>query len=348
MSNNLIETIAIIQGGKGSEKEISYKTSLSLQQAMKNLGYSYTLLEADDDLSQNLRHQKITKAILAVHGQYAEDGILQGLLEYLKIPYTGSGVLASSVCMDKIIFKKIITSLNIATPKYCSTSSTRVRPPLSKRGGSDPCTQEEGADPEAFLSPEAFLKKLGLPLVVKPSRGGSSVATFIVKKESEYLEAINKVLQVDSQVLIEQYIEGTEITIPFFDNTFLSPIEISAKKGFYDYKNKYTKGCTNYKILDKPNQDNINTPLPKDLKLSYLSKAQNNLKEVIQFLDIRHYGRADFILAKNNKMYMLEINTLPGFTDSSLITKAGKKENLSIEDMVQFLIDNASLDYLPS
>ncbi|MBE8222204.1 MAG: D-alanine--D-alanine ligase [Bdellovibrionales bacterium] len=321
MSDNLKEIIAIIQGGKGPEKEVSYKTSLSIQKSMKRLGYEYVLLEADDNISQNLISQKITKAIIAVHGQYAEDGTLQGLLEYLKIPYTGSGVLASSVCMDKIIFKKIITSLNINTPKYC------------------------GVTKHSLKNAESFLKQVGLPLVVKPSRGGSSIATFIIKTESEYLTAINKVLETDSEVLIEKYIDGEEITIPFFANSFLMPIKISAKQGFYDYKNKYTKGCTNYTILEKINNDKINTPVSKN-SMSYLEEAQNKLKEIIQFLNIRHYGRADFILSKDDKMYMLEINTLPGFTDESLITKSGEKENLNIDDMIKFLIDNARLDYL--
>ncbi|MBE8163148.1 MAG: D-alanine--D-alanine ligase [Bdellovibrionaceae bacterium] len=321
MPKDLIQNIAIIQGGASSEKAISYQTSLSLQKAMKNLGYSYCLLEADDNLSQNLIKQKITKAILAVHGQYAEDGTLQGLLEYLKIPYTGSGVLASAVCMDKVIFKKIITSLNITTPKYC-------------------CITKKSLD-----KAQDFLKQQGLPLVVKPSRGGSSLGTFIIKKESEYLTAITEALKEDSQVLIEECIEGAEITIPFFDNNFLTPIEISTKTGFYDYKNKYTKGCTHYKLLKKPNQDTINSPLSKKEPSSPLAKGQESVKQIIQFLDIRHYGRADFILDKNQQMHLLEINTLPGFTESSLITKSGKHDKLSLKAMMQFLIDNATLDY---
>lgn len=320
-----MEKIAIIQGGKGPEKEISYKTSLSLQKAMDNLGYSYSVLEGDDQLSQNLLEQKITKVILAVHGQYGEDGTLQGLLEYLKIPYTGSGILASSVCMDKVIFKKIIISLNILTPKYCA---------LTK---------------DCLDLAKVFLKKYKLPLVVKPSRGGSSVATFVVKTESEYLVAIKKALKEDSQVLVEEYIEGKDITFPFFANKFLSPIEISTKEGFYDYKNKYTEGCTDYFILEKPNTEKANKERFKNRgkgAVASLAQAQKDVKEIVKFLNIRHYGRADFIMSKNGKMYMLEINTLPGFTSASLITKAAKKENLSIEDMVKFLLDNASLDYL--
>lgn len=324
-SNKLIEKIAIIHGGKGPEKEVSYKTSFSLQNAMKNLGFSYSLLEADDNLSQNLREQKITKAVLAVHGQYGEDGTLQGLLEYLKIPYTGAGVLASSVCMDKVVCKKIIQSLNILTPNYCSVTKNSLKPA------------------------QTFLKQFGLPLVVKPSRGGSSLATFIIRKKEEYEQAINEALQVDSEVLIEQYIKGVDIAIPFFANNFLCPIKIRAKEGFYDYKNKYTAGCTDYEILNKPNEEKVNTALSEDWKnqnLSSLAKGQQSLKQIIQFLNIRHYGRADFILTEDDQMYMLEMNTLPGFTDSSLITKAGQKENLSIENMLSFLIDNASLDYL--
>lgn len=320
-----MKNIAIVQGGKGPEKEISYKTSLSLQKALDNIGCSYSVLEADNNLSQSLLSQKITKVILAVHGQYAEDGTLQGLLEYLQIPYTGAGVLASSVCMDKVVFKKIVQSLNILTPSYCQITK------------------------ETLSLAKPFLKKHGLPLVVKPSRGGSSVATFIVNSEAEFLVAIKKALEIDSQVLVEEYIEGKDVTIPFFANHFLSPIEISIKEGFYDYKNKYTSGNTSYKILEKPNNDTLSSELlSPELRnnLCYLAKAQNSLKEVIQFLNIRHYGRADFMLSKDGKIYMLEVNTLPGFTNASLITKSAQKEGISIEDMLSFLLKNASLDYL--
>lgn len=304
-----MEKIAIIQGGNCSEKEISYQSSKNLQTAMKAIDLPFVVLEADHHLANNLLQQKITKALLAVHGQYAEDGTLQGLLEYLKIPYTGSGVLASSVCMDKIIFKNIIKALNILTPKYCSVTKN---------------CQNKAID---------FLKSEGLPLVVKPSRGGSSLATFIVKTETEYAPAIKEALKNDSQAVIEKYIQGTDIAISFFADKFLSPIEINVKQGFYDYKNKYTKGCTDYKILPKPEAGH------------FLDKAQQQVQKIINFLAIRHYARADFMLDKNNQMHLLEINTLPGFTSSSLITKAGEKDNLNIESMLRFLLDKACLDY---
>lgn len=304
-----MESIAIIHGGNCSEKEISYQTSKNLQSAMKAIGKNFVLLEADQHLTANLLTKKITKALLAVHGQYAEDGTLQGLLEYLKIPYTGSGVLASSVCMDKIIFKNFIKTLNILTPEYCFVTKG------CKHKASD------------------FLKSAGLPLVVKPSRGGSSLATFIVKTEEQYLPAIKEALKKDSRVLIEKYIEGKDLSISFFADRFLSPIEITVKQGFYDYKNKYTAGCTDYKILPKPESGH------------FLDQAQNQVQEIINFLGIRHYARADFMLDKNNHMYLLEINTLPGFTNSSLIIKAGQQDNLNTESMLRFLLDKACLDY---
>lgn len=306
-------TIALIQGGYNAEKEISYQTAKAIKKAFEKLKYNYVELEADEHLPSNLKKHSIDMTFLAVHGRLLEDGSLQGLLEYLQIPYTGSGVLASHICMDKVFFKKILKIHNILTPNFIAIDKNSFI-----------------KDSESF-----FPKNWKLPFVVKPSRGGSSVGTFIIRSKKEFVSLVSKSLEVDSQVLIEEYIEGFDFTLPFFNNEFLPFIEIHPKDGFYDYKNKYTDGKADYLILKEGSE------ISGKHSNSVLDQCKKDFKTLINHLEIRQYARADFMITcDRKKAYFIEINTLPGFTESSLIVKSGSAKGLSVTDMVRELVQS--------
>ena len=209
--------IALIQGGPGPESPISLMSAKRVAQAFDQLGYDYFTVTADRNLCQSLQTQKANRAFLAVHGLYGEDGIVPSICELLKIPYTGSGVLASALCMDKIASKKLLQKHKIPMPDW-----------------------------EVIID-EKKIKNSSYPVVVKSSHGGSSLGTEIVKQKSKLLASIKKNQKLGTPVFLEEYIKDSkEIAVSFLDGKILTPIEIQPKGRFYDYKRKYTKGETQY------------------------------------------------------------------------------------------------------
>ena len=210
--------IALVQGGLGSEKEISLMSAKAVAKAFDKIGYKYFTATADHNLFQTLQLEKPDLAFLAVHGLYGEDGIIQSICEFLKIPYTGSGILSSSLCMDKIALKKLLLKYKIPLPDF-----------------------------EIATSNKKTQKAFSYPLVVKSSHGGSSLGTYIVKQQKDLLTALKKAKQIGSPVFIEDYIkESKEVAVSFLDGKILTPVEIKPKGRFYDYKRKYTKGQSLY------------------------------------------------------------------------------------------------------
>ena len=304
--------IALIQGGNNSEKQISYLTAKSIKKALDELKYSYVELEADESLPTNLKNSGADIAFLAVHGKLLEDGPLQGLLEYLGISYTGSNFLACSACMNKVFFKKTLKMHNILTPDFFT---------LTKHD---------------FLNNSLswFPKNYSFPLIIKPARGGSSRGVFIVHSIDELIQKVPQVFEFDSQVLVEKYIEGFDLTLPWFNNQFLPFVEICPKKGFYNYENKYTTGNTDYFILEKGSSH------LKKYPEQVLERCREEFKKIISYFGIQQLARADFIITKNyEQIHWLEVNLLPGFTDLSLITQAGSCVGLNTTKMVEILID---------
>ena len=292
----------------GAEKDISLISGQAVIRVLKNLGLACRPLEAGPDLPRQLQEYNPDAAFLAVHGKYAEDGIVQGLCEYLKIPYTGSGVLASSVCMDKCFLKDLFTLYHIKTPPY---QNWKIK--------------EES--PDAITLPEDRT----LPLVVKPSREGSSLGISICHTEEEFAKAIQKARQYDTDLVIESYIKGQELALSFLNGQFLTPVEIAPKTGFYDYKNKYTTGATEY-------------ILPPRVPASVIKQCQKNTQHIIQALSIRTYCRADFII-QDNTAWMMEINTLPGLTPHSLLPKSAKHDGIDFKTVILTILKGAGLDY---
>lgn len=301
--------VVLIKGGLSAERDVSLSTGKGFEQALVELGYPYEVIDAQADFVEKISNLKIKPdvALLALHGKFAEDGIVQGICEYLKLPYTGTGVLGSALCMDKVMSKYILQQMNIPTPeaKVIDTHVTDT----SKLG--------------PVMPP---------PYVVKPSREGSSVGVTIVKDNSQWSEALRSAAKHDHMVLVEKFIDGMELTVPVLQGRALTPIEIQPKTEFYNYKNKYTAGQTEYFLPPRASADAI-------------AKVQAIAVKAAEALRTRLYSRIDFRLSTDGIPFVIEINTLPGFTPTSLFPKSAKHEGLGFNQLIEILIENASLDY---
>ncbi len=297
--------IALIKGGFGVEKDISLITGHSAAQAFTRLKLSFKEFAADENLFEKLKTYRPDAAFLAVHGPYGEDGVLQGILEYLKIPYTGCGVLLSALCMDKILFKKWLSLQKIPTPAFTHLSS-------------------EG---KALDRPPFF------PCVVKPCRSGSSIGVHICKSKKDWKNAVTNAFTIDSNILVEQYIEGVETAVPILNEKILTPVEIQPAFGhFYDFKRKYEKNQTQY----------FTPPRLKENTISQLKEITSQIQKLFQ---IKSYGRADFIIDRAENIYVLEFNTLPGLTPLSLLPKSAEHEGISYDEVILKILESAGLDY---
>ena len=298
------KNIALIQGGPGPESEISRLSAKAVARALTSLGYKHFMAEADKNLPQLLQDKKPDMAFLAVHGVYGEDGLIQSLCEFLKIPYTGSGVLSSSLCMDKIFFKNWLIKNKFPTPDFHIIDSYE--------------------NPKNIFS---------YPVMVKSSHGGSSLGTFIVKREKDFLPAVKKAQAVGAQVFTEDYLSASrEIAVSFLDGQVLTPVEIEPKADFYDYKRKYIKGESFYFT-------------PPRIDPFIVEKIKSLARSVFQSLPLRSYARADFILQKDKTPWLIEINTLPGLTEHSLLPKSAKHDGIEFPQLIEKIIQSANTDY---
>ena len=303
MSAKKYKKIALIQSALGPEKAISQMSAKAVAKAFDKLAYKYFTVTADQNLFQSLIKEKPDLAFLAVHGLYGEDGLVQSICEFLKIPYTGSGVLASSLCMDKLALKKLLQKNKIPMPDF------------------------------ETLQANWKAKKLSYPLVVKSSHGGSSLGTYIVKNKKGLQPAIKKAKKIGTPVFIEEYMKDTkEVAVSFLEGHILTPVEIKPKARFYDYKRKYTKGQSLYYT-------------PPKLDPFVTAKIKSLAKKVFQIANVRSYARADFLVEKNQTPWFLEINTLPGLTEQSLLPKSAKYDGISFVELIEKITQSAQTDY---
>jgi D-alanine-D-alanine ligase len=224
--------VGLIYGGMGSEREVSLKTGAAFAKALRNLGYPFIEIDAGKNLPEILCQNQIDCALLALHGKYGEDGTVQGLLEYLKIPYSGSGVLASSLAMNKVMTKQILAHWGVPTPVF-------------------QVVDLKGRSPQQITEHiESFETQIPAPFVVKPAQEGSTVGVSIFKDKaptkSDFQKALLLAAQYDREILIEKFVPGMEITVPVWMGKALPIIEIIPKDDFYDFKRKYTPGQTEY------------------------------------------------------------------------------------------------------
>jgi D-alanine-D-alanine ligase len=297
--------IAVLMGGLSAEREVSLKSGTAVQQALVAQGYNALAVDVGRDLPQVLLREGIEAAFIALHGRYGEDGCVQGLLELMQIPYTGSGVLASALAMHKLYSKQTFAASGIQTaPFHCFRRGERV-----------------------VLAELSF----GLPLVVKPVQEGSSVGISIVKEELELAEALELAFRYDAEILVEQFVKGREVQVGILDDRPIGAIEIVPRNEFYDYEAKYTDGMAEHIF-------------PARLAPELYEKAQQVGLKAHQCLGCSGYSRVDLLVTPTGECFVLEVNTLPGMTELSLLPEiAAKGAGLSFEALVKRIIEAAAL-----
>lgn len=293
-------------GGMSAERDISLRSGKAVYDALIQKGYSVTQIDVGKDVYAKLIKKKIDIAFIALHGKYGEDGAIQGLLEIMGIPYTGSGVLSSAVCANKVLAKKIFMLNRIPTPAFMSLGAKEL-----KRMGV-----------ESFIS---GFKVPGSPLIVKPNSQGSTIGVTVVKNKSGLAKAVKKAFRYDDTVVIERFVKGRELTVGILNGRALPVIEIRPKSGIYDFKAKYTKGMTEYIA---PVQ------LPKTVE----KKVNNVALKAFDSLGCYGAARVDIMLDYKNRPYVLEVNTIPGMTELSLLPKAAFCAGISFTELVEEIL----------
>jgi D-alanine-D-alanine ligase len=298
--------VAVMMGGLSREREISLKTGKAILKALTEKGYIVTPIDVGDDIAEKLVKEKIECAFLALHGRFGEDGTIQGMLELMRIPYTGSGVLASALAMHKIMSKKFFLCEKIPTPCFEVFQREEIK-----------------KDPPKKIS-------LPLPIVVKPAREGSTIGISIVRKDEELSSALKKAGEYDEEILVEEFMKGREITVGILENIPLPVIEIVPKSGFYDYHSKYTKGETQYILPAR---------IPRE---KYLYAQEIGLR-AFQELGCSSLGRVDLMTDEDDNPFVIDVNTMPGMTETSLLPKAASYAGIPFEDLVERILLGASL-----
>ncbi|AVD93935.1 D-alanine--D-alanine ligase [Pseudomonas alloputida] len=287
--------VAVLYGGKSAEREVSLKSGAAVIDALSTAGVDVVAIDVGDDLLARLQSEKIDRAFIILHGRGGEDGSMQGLLECLGIPYTGSGILASALAMDKLRTKQVWQSLGIPTPRHAVLASE-----------SD-CLQAS--------------TELGFPLIVKPAHEGSSIGMAKVNSTQELVAAWQDAAKYDSQVLVEQWIHGPEFTIAVLRGQVLPPIALGTPHVFYDYDAKYIANDTQYRIpcgLDSVKEQEL---------IDLTARA-------CDAIGIEGWGRLDVMQDEQGRFWLLEVNTAPGMTDHSLVPMAARAAGLDFQQLV--------------
>jgi D-alanine-D-alanine ligase len=298
--------VAVLYGGRSSEREVSLKTGKGCAEALASRGYDVLLVDADLEVAARLREARIDVAFVALHGRFGEDGCIQGLLESMGIPYTGSGVLASALCMDKVFSKLLFREHGLAVAEY------RVFP----------------RDRAAAIGVAEL--PFGLPAVVKPACEGSSVGVHIVKEAGALAEACRDAASYKGDVIVERYVKGKEVQVAVLEGEALGAIEVVPAREFYDYAAKYTAGTTQYFY-------------PARLPAPHFERVCRAGETAHRAMGCAGVTRTDFIITAEGTPYILEVNTLPGMTATSLVPKIAAGNGISYADICERLLEGASL-----
>ncbi|HHW15263.1 MAG TPA: D-alanine--D-alanine ligase [Firmicutes bacterium] len=303
--------VAVILGGPSAEREVSLHTGENIVAALRQKGYEAMPLDVTDDLSLRLCALAPDVVYIALHGRFGEDGCVQGLLEILGIPYVGSGVLASALGMNKLMSRRLFAAAGLPCPHYQVVEQGE----LAAKGV-----------PEIA---QRLLDAFGLPLVVKPNSQGSAIGVTVVREGDALPGALETALALDTTALIEEYIAGPEITVAILGDRppeALPVIEIVPKKPFYDYDAKYTPGMSEHII-------------PARLSAETARLAQEYALRAYTALGCRHFARVDLLVnASTGLPVVLEVNTLPGMTATSLVPDAARAVGIEFPDLVERLV----------
>lgn len=304
--------IVVVCGGISSEREVSLRSGQAVWKALQKNGYSHTsLFDLNSNNLVDLLKTPMDLAFLALHGKGGEDGCIQGALELAGIPYTGSSVEASAICMNKIKTKEILEQAGIPTPRFATVYAKDVT--------------------DLEVTAKNLIQKIGLPMVLKSPREGSSIGVFIVKHEQEIVPAMKEIFSFGDLLLAEAFISGVEVTLPILGNNeprALPVVEITSENEFYDYEAKYTKGMCHHVIPAR---------IP-DFTQSEIAEVG---KKAYRLLGCQGLSRIDFIVNAHGKPMLIEVNTLPGMTEMSLFPDSARYAGISFEELIDKIVQLA-------
>jgi len=293
--------IGVLMGGKSREREISLRSGRKVLESLRRQGFKATEIDVDKEIVEKLKKEGIEVAFVMLHGKFGEDGTVQGLLELLDIPYTGSGVLASALSMNKLLSKQIFEKVGIKTPPYCPIPAN-----------SKPSFEE-------------MISKIGLPMMVKPVDEGSSIGVHILKDKGEMKEKVSTLQDEFGNLFVEKYIAGTTVTIGILgtgkETRALPILELVPQREFYDYEAKYTKGLTEFII-------------PARLSKETYLETQKSALLAHQVLGCWGFSRVDAIVDCSGIPYILEVNSIPGMTDLSDLPAEAEACGISYDELV--------------
>jgi D-alanine-D-alanine ligase len=302
--------VAVLMGGASAEREVSLMSGGGVLAALQSQGIDAHAFDPSQRDLVELKREGFERCFIALHGRHGEDGTVQGALELLGIPYTGSGVMASAIGMDKVMTKRVWSALGLPTPRSLTLDA-----------------QQQTKERLRTVPDE-----LGLPLIVKAPHEGSSIGVVKVNGYSDMQGAVAEAMKYDSVVLIEEFVSGDELTCPILGNTALPVVKIVAPEGKYDYQNKYFT-------------DDVKYLVPSGLPAAEEKEIQRLAVEAFQAIGCRGWARADFMVrSSDRKPYLLEINTSPGMTSHSLVPKSAAAAGIGYEALCLQILSLARLD----
>jgi D-alanine-D-alanine ligase len=300
--------IGILMGGPSTEREISLKSGKAVWESLKKQGLEVAAIDIKSfdhrETAELIRSFKIDCAFVVLHGRFGEDGQIQSILEGLHLRYTGSGVEASRTAMDKVLAKKIFRENNILAP-----AELVIEKKFYRRG-------------------ELIKPAFNLPWVIKPPTHGSSIGLSLVEDADDAAKAVDIALGFDDRALVEEYIKGRELTVGILENQPLCVIEIIPKSKFFDYEAKYQSGLTEYVV-------------PAELEESIIRRARETALKAHNILGCFGFSRVDIMLDEENRLYVLEVNTIPGLTSTSLLPKAAQYAGIDFDQLCLKLLKSA-------
>lgn len=296
--------VAVLMGGWSAEREVSLNSGQAVLDALIRQGVNAIGIDVDQNICERLKQEQVSHVFNMMHGRGGEDGVIQGVLDVLKIPYTGSGVLGSALSMDKMRCKQLWLGLSLPTPEYQILQSEQD------------C--------------EDALQKLGLPLMIKPVLEGSSIGISKVKSVQEMMPAWQVAKACGGAIMAEKFIQGEEYTATILGDQVLPMIRLETHNDFYDYQAKYISNDTRYVCP---------CGLPEETE-KQLGKL---MKQAFDAVMAKNWGRVDFMIDKDNKPWLIEVNTVPGMTDHSLVPMAARQAGYSFDELVMKILQGAEL-----
>lgn len=294
--------VAVLKGGWSRERSISLKTGAAIEASLKRMGIKPISIDVKPSVAADLLKKNVDFAYIALHGEFGEDGGVQKTLDLINIPYTGSGAASSALAMDKILSKKAFAAKKIPTPVGVSVKKGEAIPPAAR----------------------ALLKKGRV--FVKPSDQGSAIGAAPAKNSAELSRALKNCFKVSNTALIERNIDGRELTVGVLGKKALPVVEIIPQHSFYDFHSKYAAGGSRHLV-------------PAPLTAAETRTAQTLAVRAFQALDCSAYGRVDLMLDKKGKFYVLEVNTIPGMTNTSLLPDAAKSAGMTFDELVLKIVE---------